>query len=91
MNTPEEYRLLQVLYEDPDAQRILHYLTKASASTAFSTALALGMDPERVYRLLDSLESVNLVERIIEGTASNDPVFSPTVAGVKASRELSPA
>lgn len=81
-------RARTLLFSEPDAQRVLLYLTDKLAATIFQVAPAVQLDPDRVREMVHALEEAGLVDGAPAGAGSFGGVYAPTAAGVRAAREI---
>lgn len=88
MYTPSEDPVRKLLYTEPDAQRVLLYLTEKLAATIFQIAGAIAVDPDRVREMVRVLEEAGLIQGAGTSSGAYGGVYAPTAAGVRAGREL---
>ena len=85
---PREDPARSLLYQEPDAQRVLLFVTDKLASTALQVAGGLRMEPERTRDVLAHLQEAGLVDQQSGSTGPYGGVFTPTRAGVAAAWDL---
>src|SRR6266480_216807 len=76
------------IYEDPDTQRVLLFLTDKLAATVLEISTALQIDPERTVEILRKLESADLVRSSGTGLGPLSGIYSPAEPGVRLTRQI---
>ncbi len=88
MYAPEVDPVRNLLYGEPDAQRVLLFLTDKLAATSLQVAGGLHLDPDRTRDVLVRLQETGLANQEGSSAGPMGGVYAPTRAGIGAAWDL---